>query len=108
MKRLILIAALLAVPTGAALAEVMPIGDLRRGMMATVEGKVERITDEDEFILADVTGDIRIYIGPNAMPVRIGDAVRVEGVVDDGLRKEIYADRITMADGSVVTLPRRY
>jgi uncharacterized protein YdeI (BOF family) len=108
MKKLVFLAALLAVPTGAALAEVMAIGDLRRGTMATVEGNVERITDEDEFVLVDATGDIRVYIGPNAMPVRIGDAVRVEGFVDDDLRMELYADTITLPDGSVVTLPRQY
>jgi uncharacterized protein YdeI (BOF family) len=108
MKRRFFLSALLALPASVAAAEVIAIGDLRRGMMATVEGTVARITDEDEFILADATGDIRIYIGPNAMPVRQGDAVRVEGFVDDDLRMEIYADRITLADGRVVSLPRSY
>jgi uncharacterized protein YdeI (BOF family) len=108
MKRLVFMAALLTLPAGAALAEVMAIGDLRRGMMVTVEGSVERITDEDEFILADTTGSIRVYIGPNPMPLHAGDSARVEGFVDDDLRMEIYADRITMADGTVVTLPRNY
>lgn len=108
MKRFLVLGALLALPASVAMAEVVAIGDLRRGMMAVVEGNVTRITDEDEFILNDGTGDIRIYIGPNVMPVRQGDAVRVEGVVDDDLRMEIYADRITLADGQVVTLPRDY
>ncbi|MFC2979315.1 NirD/YgiW/YdeI family stress tolerance protein [Roseicyclus marinus] len=98
----------MALTAGAVLAETIAIGELRRGMMAVVEGNVERITDEDEFILADTTGEIRVYIGPNAMPVRPGDLVRVEGVVDDGLRMEIYADAITLADGRIVNLPRGY
>jgi uncharacterized protein YdeI (BOF family) len=108
MKSLVFLTAFLTLPAGAAMAEIMAIGDIRRGMMATVEGSVNRITDEDEFILADATGNIRVYIGPNAMPVRAGDAVRVEGFVDDDLRMEIYADTITLADGEVISLPRRY
>ena len=107
-KRLVVLTALLALPATATIADVMAIGDIRRGMMATVEGSVDRITDEDEFILADATGTIRVYIGPNAMPVRVGDAVRVDGFVDDDLRIELYADTITLADGRVVNLPRGY
>jgi uncharacterized protein YdeI (BOF family) len=108
MMRALLLGLAITLPATVALAETLPIGELRRGMMAVVEGHVERITDEDEFILADTTGDIRIYIGPNAMPVRPGDLVRVEGFVDDDLRMEIYADAITLADGRIVNLPRRY
>ena len=108
MMRALLLGLAITLPATAALAETMAIGELRRGMMAVVEGNVERITDEDEFILADATGDIRVYIGPNAMPVRPGDLVRVEGFIDDDLRMEIYADTITLSDGQVVTLPRRY
>ncbi|MDG3041278.1 NirD/YgiW/YdeI family stress tolerance protein [Roseicyclus marinus] len=106
--RALLLGVTMALTAGAVLAETIAIGELRRGMMAVVEGNVERITDEDEFILADTTGEIRVYIGPNAMPVRPGDLVRVEGVVDDGLRMEIYADAITLADGRIVNLPRGY
>lgn len=108
MMRAMLLGLAMTLPATTVLAETLPIGELRRGMMAVVEGNVERITDEDEFILADKTGDIRIYIGPNAMPVRPGDLVRVEGYVDDDVRMELYADAITLADGQIVTLPRRY
>lgn len=108
MRTVVFLVALLGLPASAALAEVVPVGELRRSMAATVEGTVERITDEDEFVLADTTGQIRVYIGPNPMPVRIGDSVSVAGFVDDDLRLELYADTITLADGRVVSLPRRY
>lgn len=108
MRRAVFLAVLLSLPTGAALAETTAIGDLRRAMQATVEGTVTRITDEDEFVLRDATGQIRVYIGPNPLPVGVGDTVRVAGFVDDDLRMELYADAITLADGRVVSLPRRY
>ncbi|MCV3271106.1 hypothetical protein [Roseobacter sinensis] len=73
----------------------------------TVSGVVERITDEDTFILKDHTGRIPVYIGPNAMPVTSGVAVTVHGVVDD-MPREIYADRIGTADGQSFELDRRY
>lgn len=108
MRHAVFGAAMLVLPASAALAEITPIGDLRRNMPATVEGIVERITDEDEFRLADASGQITVYIGPNPMPVRVGDAIRVAGFVDDDLRLELYADTITLPDGRVVSLPRRY
>ena len=96
---------------GAALAEtaVTPIADAVRGAMVTVQGTVDRVTDEDEFRLSDASGDILIYIGPNAMPVAAGDQVTVQGRVDDGIGpREIYAQGLTLADGTVVTLDLRY
>jgi uncharacterized protein YdeI (BOF family) len=108
MRNAVFLCVLLTLPAGAAFAEITPLGELRRAMPATVEGTVERITDEDEFILADRTGQIRVYIGPNPLPVRVGENIRVEGFVDDDLRMELYADTITLADGRMVSLPRRY
>jgi uncharacterized protein YdeI (BOF family) len=91
-------------------ADVTPIADAARGTMVTVQGTVERITDEDEFRLADATGSIRIYVGPNWVPADVGEPVTVKGFVDDALigPKEIYARELTRADGSVVTFARTY
>ncbi|MEM7641666.1 MAG: hypothetical protein AAF366_03985 [Pseudomonadota bacterium] len=86
-----------------------PIEDLTRNSMFTAQGRVDRITDEDEFRLADETGGIRVYVGPNLVPADVGEAVTVEGFVDrDFGRLEVYARSLTRADGSVVTFDRRY
>jgi uncharacterized protein YdeI (BOF family) len=82
---------------------------LQRGMPATVQGTVVRITDEDTFRLQDGTGDVSVYIGwQNRVTVKPGDVVTVEGVVDDDLMSfvwpELYAQRITREDGSVIEL----
>lgn len=105
--RLVAALAFLALPLSAAHAQ--DIADLKRGMEATISGTVERITDEDEFRLRDATGAVRIYIGPNAMPVAVGDAISVTGLVDDGFgRMEVYAKSLTLADGSSVTFSHNY
>jgi len=93
-----------------ALAEtITPISDLQRGTMVTVQGTVERITDEDEFRLADASGDIRVYVGPNWVPASVGETVTVNGFVDDDLGpREIYARSLTRADGTVVEFDLRY
>lgn len=84
------------------------VQDLHRGAAATVAGRVERITDDDEFLLTDETGSILIYIGPNRMPVRQGERIRVSGTVDDDdTPLELYATEIVLQDGEVVTLPNR-
>ncbi|MBO6603842.1 MAG: hypothetical protein JJ949_11470 [Roseicyclus sp.] len=77
--------------------------------MVTVQGTVERVTDEDEFRLADATGSIRIYVGPNWVPADVGEKITVNGFVDDDLGpREIYARTLTRADGTEITLDRRY
>ncbi|MFA8386487.1 MAG: hypothetical protein ACEPO2_12755 [Pelagibaca sp.] len=100
--------ALLAAPAAFA-GQITPIADAQRGTMVTVQGTVERITDEDEFRLADASGHIRIYVGPNWVPAEVGEAVVVNGFVDDDLGpREIYARSLTRADGTVITFSQRY
>ena len=106
MRRALALAVLLA--CGPALADPTPVAELRRDSLATVAGTVDRITDEDEFVLADATGQVRIYVGPTIVPVRPGEAVTVTGIVDDGLRLEIYAREIVRADGTILTCDHRY
>ena len=53
--------------------------------MVSVAGTVERITDEDEFRLTDAGGTVRVYVGPNWVPANVGEAVTVDGFVDDDL-----------------------
>lgn len=90
---------------------VTPIGELKRGMSGAIQGKVTRILDEDEFRIEDSTGSVRVYIGwRNRMEVRVGEEIRVRGVVDDDLRAffrpELYATEITRADGTVIKLDK--
>jgi hypothetical protein len=89
---------------------VTPIADATRGTMVTLQGTVERITDEDEFRLTDASGSIQIYVGPNWVPADVGEAVTVTGFVDDNLvgPTEVYARELTRADGSTVTFDLRY
>ena len=87
---------------------ITPIDEVQRGTAVTVDGTVERILDEDEFRLADASGRIDVYIGPNVMPANLGDRVLVRGIVDDGLTREIYAREMVLPDGSTITFDRRY
>lgn len=87
-----------------------PIAEAQRGTMVTVQGVVERITDEDEFRLTDASGSIRVYVGPHWVPADVGEAVTVNGFVDDDLigPREIYARSLTRADGTVIQFSHRY
>ncbi|GGB54817.1 hypothetical protein GCM10011316_28620 [Roseibium aquae] len=87
---------------------ITPIDGLQRGTMVTVQGVVDRIPDEDEFVLRDATGSVEIYVGPNWVPVDVGEQITVEGFVDDGIFIEIYAREIRRANGQTVTIERRY
>ena len=110
MKSLTIAALCAVLATSAALANtITPVADAQRGTMVTVQGTVERITDEDEFRLADASGTIRVYVGPNWVPADVGESVIVNGFVDDDPGpREIYARSLTRADGTVITFDRRY
>ncbi|MFO0110286.1 MAG: NirD/YgiW/YdeI family stress tolerance protein [Alphaproteobacteria bacterium] len=83
---------------------ITPISGLQRGVIASVRGEVVQITDDDEFLLRDATGSVRVYVGPNPVPAKVGEQVTVRGLVDDDKDepKEIYAKILTRADGSIV------
>jgi uncharacterized protein YdeI (BOF family) len=89
-------------------APMQTVSTLVRGQPVTIAGVVDRITDEDEFVLRDATGTVRVYVGPNFVPAPEGESVTVSGRVDDGLRLEIYATAILRADGTLVELSHRY
>lgn len=109
MKSLAVLLLALAPSLALAAERIIPIAEAQRGSMVTVQGTVERITDEDEFRLADASGSIRIYVGPNWVPADVGETVTVRGFVDNDLGpREIYARSLTRADGSVVTFEHRY
>ncbi|KIT14610.1 hypothetical protein [Jannaschia aquimarina] len=104
----VLLAAFVAAPLLAS-GPVSRIDDLERGSMVTVAGTVQRITDEDEFRLTDGTGTVRVYVGPDWVPAAVGEAVTVDGFVDDDPGPlEIYARSLTRADGTVIVFDRRY
>ncbi|MEO1237734.1 MAG: NirD/YgiW/YdeI family stress tolerance protein [Planctomycetota bacterium] len=85
--------------------KITPVDRVRRGQPVVLRGEVERVRDEDEFVLRDATGSIEVYIGwQNPMPVRVGDRVTVHGVADDdafpGRRPDVYAREIVLPDGT--------
>lgn len=87
------------------------VADVKRGDRVVLRGQVARIADEDEFILADESGRIRVYIGwRNELPVKRGETVIVEGRADDdaifGTRPEIYARVLELANGERISLLR--
>ena len=83
-------------------APVTPISDLRPDDDVTVSGTVIRITDEDEFLLRDATGEVPVYLSSDGMPVAPEQTITVMGRVDDDGPIEIYAREITLPGGDVV------
>jgi uncharacterized protein YdeI (BOF family) len=109
MKKALLTVATLTAMGGPVLAQsVTPIADAQRGTMVTLQGTVDRITDEDEFHLRDASGWIEVDVGPNWVPVDVGEQVTLQGFVDDDLGpREVEARSLTRADGTVITFSRR-
>lgn len=107
-KKLGLAAFCLLASTAALANPITAIGDLKRGSTATIQGTVEKISDEDEFRIADGSGGIKVYIGPHFVPVDVGERVTVRGFVDDDLLKEFYARELIRANGEVIKFDRRY
>lgn len=109
MIRITVFAALsLGVPAIATAAPPTSVEDIRRNSDVIVSGRIDRITDEDEFILRDATGTVRVYVGPNRIPAPAGSEVTVLGFVDDDLRLEIYAREMVLADGTRIAFEHRY
>ena len=81
---------------------VTPIGNLTRNTPVTIAGVVDAVTDDDEFRLVDDTGSVTVWTRGTFFAVSPGEQVTVEGFVDDDLILEVYAQRITRADGSAV------
>jgi uncharacterized protein YdeI (BOF family) len=107
MTRNIFFASLfLALPT-LAVAETT-ITALQPNTQVTISGTVDRITDEDTFVLRDASGEIEIYLGPNLVPVAVGNTVTVSGLVDDGPLPEIYARSLVTAEGETITFEYNY
>ena len=107
MTRNIFFASLfLALPT-LAVAETT-ITELQPNTQVTISGTVDRITDEDTFVLRDASGEIEIYLGPNLVPVAVGSTVTVSGLVDDGPLPEIYARSLVTAEGETITFEYNY
>ena len=84
--------------------DLTPIGSLVRGSFVTIAGRVDRVTDEDEFVLRDDTGSVKIWTGGVFFPVSAGDQVTVRGFVDEDLLLEIYAQEIITESGEVIVV----
>lgn len=98
-------AALAAVLLSAAsFAAPVPITKAPRGQPVTLAGKVMRITDTDAFRLKDDSGIVTVYVGPNDLPVEVGESIIVAGALEEGFPPEFVARKIRRADGSEVTL----
>lgn len=110
----LLIAIALSNPAGVQAQEqdesIKALGEIRRGEFVTVEGRVTRMRDYDEFRIEDGTGRADIYVrgGMRRPAFGNGDTVIVRGWVDDDLidiPREIYATQIELEDGTVIEVP---
>ena len=96
-------AALAAVLLSAAtFALPVPIAKAPRGQPVTLTGKVMRITDADTFRLKDETGVVSVHVGPNRLPVRVGETVTVLGALEEGVTPDFLARALRREDGSQV------
>lgn len=86
--------------TSAVFAAPVPIAKAPRSQPVTLSGKVMRITDADAFRLKDDTGVVTVYVGPNDLPVKVGEDVTVLGALEEGFPPEFVARAIRRTDGS--------
>ena len=104
MNKIILLAALLSLSAIPALAQTAPVAD-EAGVMTTLQGSVEQITDTNEFIMKDATGMVKVDIGDAKISLKVGDQVTVEGLVETDLQgRDMEAQSLTGPDGKVVTI----
>lgn len=89
--------------SAAAFAVPVPISKAPRGQPVTLSGKVMRITDADTFRMKDETGVVSVYVGPNRLPVQVGEVVTVLGALEEGDPPEVVARAIRRADGSEIS-----
>lgn len=88
--------------------DLTTVDQLRPYEPATLQGTVQRVTESDTFVFEDATGSVQIYIGPHRMPVGAGDSVTVNGRLDDGWPREVYADELVLSDGQVIEVGGPY
>ena len=109
MLKYVLGAAALVATAAVAAAETVPIAQIKRGQSVTVQGEVDRFFDTDEIRLRDDSGTVRVYLGPRAVPIDSGERITVEGVMNDDLvNNELYARKITRANGDVIEITGEY
>ena len=87
---------------------ITPIAEAARGAAVTVQGAVARVLDDDEIRLADASGDIVVYLGPEAPTIAAGEPLTIRGRIDDDWPRELYAREIVRANGDVVPLRQEY
>lgn len=81
----------------------VPIRNLKTGRRQTIEGRVVRLVDEDDFVLRDRTGRILVEVDldDQLLPLRPGERVKVVGRLDrDDF--DFDAERVTRPNGSVI------
>ena len=88
--------------SAAAFAAPIPIAKAPRGQPVTLTGKVMRISDTDAFRLKDETGTVTVYVGPNTLPVEVGEQITVTGALEEGFPPEFVARALRRSDGTEV------
>ena len=89
-------------------ADVIAISEVQRGQTVTVQGTVDHFFDSDEIRLRDESGTLRVYLGPDILPIESGERLRISGIMDNDLfLNELYAREVTRADGTVIEIDRR-
>jgi uncharacterized protein YdeI (BOF family) len=87
---------------------ITPIAEAAHGAAVTVQGAVARVLDDDEIRLADGSGAIVVYLGPDAPAIAAGEQLTIRGRIDDDWPRELYAREIVRANGDTVALRREY